>query len=66
MSSDKPDQKCLACGRGADSTPLIVLEYINSRFWICPQHLPILIHDPGQLIGKLPGAEKLSPAEHKD
>ncbi|MBN1668307.1 MAG: hypothetical protein JW862_14535 [Anaerolineales bacterium] len=29
-------------------------------FYICPQHLPILIHKPAQLADKLPGAEKLA------
>ena len=66
MSDVSSDHKCIACGRDADTTPLISLEYRQSHFWICPQHLPVLIHDPSQLIGKLPGAENLSPAEHKD
>lgn len=57
---------CLACQRGKDVTPLIPLEYRDSKVWICPQHLPLLIHDPAQLIGKLPGAENLRPADHHD
>lgn len=57
---------CLACKRGSEATPLLPLEYRGGRIWICPQHLPILIHDPAQLIGVLPGAEGLEPAEHKD
>jgi hypothetical protein len=57
---------CLACQRGTDVTPLIPLEYQGSKVWICPQHLPLLIHDPSQLIGKLPGAENLKPADHHD
>lgn len=57
---------CLACGRGEDETPLIALAYRGGRVWICPQHLPVLIHDPAQLIGKLAGAERLRPAEHHD
>lgn len=65
--SDNPDRKaCLACKRGTDVTPLIPLEYRDSTVWICPQHLPVLIHDPAQLIGILPGAEGLSPADHHD
>ena len=62
----QPDKRCLACGVGPDAAPLITLEYRGAAYWICPQHLPILIHDPGRLIGKLPGAEGLSPAEHHD
>ena len=65
--SDSPNPKtCLACKRGPDATPLIPLEYRDSTVWICPQHLPVLIHDPAQLIGVLPGAEDLSPADHHD
>ena len=57
---------CIACGRGSDVVPLLTLEYRNGTFQICAQHLPILIHDPGQLTGRLAGAETLSPADHKD
>ncbi len=60
------DKVCLACGRGSDETPLVSLEYQGSTLRICPQHLPVLIHDPHQLIGRLPGAEKLTPADHED
>jgi len=65
VNANDPKQ-CLACGRGPDETPLIALEYRGSVLWICPQHLPVLIHDPAQLIGKLAGAEHLRPAEHHD
>lgn len=60
------DYACLACGRISDEIPLISLEYRGSRFWICPQHLPVLIHDPGRLTGLLPGAEDMEPADHHD
>jgi len=57
---------CVMCTRGPRETPLLTLEYRDGRFWICPQHLPVLIHDPQQLIGRLEGAEGFEPAEHKD
>ena len=57
---------CLACGRGEHETPLIQLAYRGERLAICPQHLPVLIHDPQRLVGVLPGAEGLAPAEHRD
>jgi hypothetical protein len=60
------DRLCVACGRDPGQAPLLRLEYRDGSFWICPQHLPMLIHDPGSLAGKLPGAEKLSPADHHD
>ena len=66
MSDSSSDQCCLACQRDSDATPLLQLAYLGSSFWICPQHLPILIHDPARLVGLLPGAERLSPADHHD
>ena len=62
MSETSP--ACLACNRSQDETPLIVLQYRGSTMWICPQHMPQLIHNPDQLVGKLPGAENLKPADH--
>lgn len=58
--------ECLACGRTDGETPLVALAYRGGRAWICPQHLPVLIHDPRQLVGKLPGAENLRPADTHD
>jgi hypothetical protein len=66
MTDSSSEPRCLACERAQDATPLIQLQYRGDRFWICPQHLPLLIHDPAQLIGRLPGAENLSPADHHD
>jgi len=66
MNDNRTESACLACGRSKQQTPLLALEYRESRLWICPQHLPVLIHDPHQLVGMLPGAENLSPADHHD
>jgi hypothetical protein len=60
------DGKCIACDRGQQETPLLTLEYRGSSFNICAQHLPVLIHDPGQLVGRLEGAENLRPSDHHD
>lgn len=54
---------CVHCGKNSNQTPLIAIQYQQEQFWICPQHLPILIHKPAQLAGKLPGAENLSAPE---
>ena len=66
MTNGKIEKECLSCGRDEQETPLVPIDYRGSRVWICPQHLPVLIHDPGQLVGKLAGADKLRPAEHHD
>ena len=60
------EKSCLYCERTAMEIPLVVLEYQGKDLRICPQHLPILIHNPTELVGKLPGAEGMSPAEHND
>jgi hypothetical protein len=67
MTEVKP--VCVACGRSSDEVPLIRMVYRQAENWICPQHLPILIHKPAQLAGKLPGAANLSSPEghsHED
>lgn len=56
---------CLYCAQTSEAVPLIALEYQGRTFWICPQHLPILIHNPQQLVGKLPDAETLQEADHQ-
>lgn len=55
---------CLQCERTSDEVPLINVKFREQDLWICPQHLPILIHKPAQLADKLPGAEALDAAEH--
>ncbi len=60
------DEKCLVCERSSDEVPLIAIHYRGKAIWICPQHLPILIHKPAQLAGKLPGAEQMTGATEHD
>jgi hypothetical protein len=52
---------CLACEQNSDETPLIAVRYRGEALWICPQHLPILIHKPEQLAHKLPGMQNAAP-----
>jgi len=57
--------QCLYCQRSSEEVPLINLRYRGADAWICPQHLPILIHKPPQLADNLPGIEGLTPVEHE-
>lgn len=57
---------CLACERTSDQIPLLAMQFQGKQLWICPEHLPILIHKPAQLADRLAGAEGLRPAEHLD
>lgn len=59
-------KRCLACDRQSEEVPLIPFEYQGGSYHVCAQHLPILIHDPARLAGRLPDAERLQPSEHQD
>lgn len=52
-------KECIFCNRDNKQVPLVQLSYMDKDYWICPQHIPILIHDPSKLAGKLPGAEDM-------
>ncbi len=55
---DKHDKTCIICKRNEDAIPLVKFDYKQTSFWICPQHIPVIIHDPQQLEGLLPDADK--------
>lgn len=59
-------QHCLNCNISEDEIPLVNLNYSGKPAYICSRCLPLLIHHPEELIGKLEGAEKIPPADHKD
>jgi hypothetical protein len=54
---------CLYCERDSNQVPLIELVYQDKELWICPQHLPILIHSPAKLAHKFPALAQIPPAE---
>ena len=56
---------CLNCSHTEQERPLLTIKFQGNEIYICPQCLPVLIHKPANLAGKLPGAEKFgAPAEH--
>lgn len=50
-------KECLVCKKTTQEIPLTSFEYMDNLFYICPQHIPVLIHSPHKLIDLLPGAE---------
>jgi len=52
--------ECVLCGKLDSVIPLIKLSYNNLDYHICPEHMPMLIHEPTALVGKLPGAENMN------
>jgi predicted RNA-binding Zn-ribbon protein involved in translation (DUF1610 family) len=63
MAEDKIAH-CVSCERTVEEVTLLNVTHRGGVAYICPQCLPILIHDPHQLLSKLPGAEALRPHEH--
>lgn len=56
--------RCLNCNRSDEEIPLVSLRYAGKQAWVCSQCMPVLIHKPQQLAGKLAGAEKMTGAAH--
>ena len=56
MSQNK---ECLVCKISSTKTPVTKFYYQESEFYICSQHIPVLIHNPEELVGLLPNADKL-------
>ncbi len=50
---------CIVCKKSSMETPVTKFYHKNSTFYICPQHIPILIHNPQELVGLLDGADTL-------
>lgn len=62
MSESAAMGGCVHCDRGEDQAPLLRLRFRGSEHWICSSCLPVLLHRPDRLVGRLPGAEHLRPA----
>lgn len=56
---EKKEKACLVCQANEQTVPLVELAYKSKKYYICPQHIPVLIHNPGQLEGLLPDADNL-------
>ena len=53
------ERKCLFCNRNDEQVPLIQLSYQASDYWICSQHIPVLIHKPDKLDGILSNIDRV-------
>jgi len=54
---------CIHCGKNDNEVPLIVFNYQGQEHHICTEHLPVLIHSPAKLTGKLPDMDKINPVD---
>ncbi len=54
---------CVHCGQNDSRVPLVVFHYQGQEHRICTEHLPVLIHTPAKLTGKLPDMDKINPVD---
>ena len=54
---------CVHCGQVDSQVPLILFYYQDQERHICTEHLPVLIHTPTKLTGKLPDMDKINPVD---
>ncbi len=64
MSDTPKINFCLNCNASENDIPLVHLLYSGKPAFICSSCLSVLIHQPQKLVGKLDGAENISPAQH--
>lgn len=50
-------KECLVCKKSEAQVPVTKFYYQKSEFYICPQHMPVIIHNPQELVGLLNGAD---------
>lgn len=55
---------CLSCDRSESDVPLLQLRFQGDEILICSQCLPVLIHKPEKLAGRMKGAEDIEPSPH--
>ena len=64
MSEAMMSAVCLNCDRSELHVPLLQLRFKGEEITICSQCLPVLIHEPETLIGRMKGAEDIEPRPH--
>ena len=50
-------KECIVCKTPSTEIPVTKFYYKDSEFYICPQHIPVIIHKPQDLVGILEGAD---------
>ncbi len=64
MSESKKIGACVHCDRSEEEIPILRFRFLGEERSICSSCLPILLHRPERLVGRLEGAETISPATH--
>jgi len=57
-NNKKTKKECIICKASSKEFPLIMFEFNENNYHICTQHIPVLIHQSGQLKDLLPGIKE--------
>jgi len=57
---------CINCARTDAQAPILRLRFQGADVSLCSSCLPVLLHRPDKLVGRLKGAESIQPASHGD
>jgi len=61
--TENKTRTCIHCGQDDSLIPIITFHYQGQEHHICTEHLPVLIHKPKDLTGKLPDMDKINPVD---
>jgi hypothetical protein len=64
MGNPDVNSICIHCEVSEDDSPILRLRFKGEQFGICSSCLPVLIHHPERLTGRLMGAEFIKPSTH--
>ncbi len=57
------DGRCLNCGRTEAQTPLVTWRYQGHKLQICPQCMPVFIHETEKVLAKWRGSSAPNPPD---
>jgi hypothetical protein len=53
---------CIVCKKSSMEMPVTKFYHKNTSFYICSQHIPVLIHNPQELVGLIDDADTIQGA----
>jgi len=51
--------QCINCDQSEEEIPLINIQYKGEKIFVCSGCMPILLHSPAKMVGKLKDADKI-------
>ena len=51
--------QCVNCDRSEEEMPLINIQYKGEKIFVCSGCMPVLLHSPAKMVGKIQDADKI-------